>query len=49
LQTYAATLTANFASSTQAQREDQLKAPFGTFLVAAGKAAGGPRHPPPRD
>lgn len=40
MQTYAATLTANFASSTQAQPEDQLKAPVGTLLVAAGKAAG---------
>lgn len=40
LQSYAATLTANFASSTQAQAEDQLKAPVGALLVAAGKVAG---------
>ncbi len=40
LRTYADTLTANFASTTQAQPEDQLKAPVGVLLVAAGRAAG---------
>ena len=40
LQAYAKTLTANFASFTQAQPEDQLKAPVGALLVAAGEIAG---------
>jgi Type ISP C-terminal specificity domain/N-6 DNA Methylase len=40
LRAYVTTLTANFASLTSAQPEDQLKAPVGDLLVAAGKAAG---------
>lgn len=40
LETYATGLTANFASATVAQPEDQLKAPVGALLVAAGAAAG---------
>lgn len=39
LERYTATLTANFASLTRAQPEDQLKAPVGALLVAAGAAA----------
>ena len=40
LRTYASTLTDNFSSLTSAQSEDQLKAPVGALLVAAGSAAG---------
>ncbi len=40
LRTYAADLTANFASPTVAQPEDQLKAPVAALLAAAGVAAG---------
>lgn len=40
LASYADALTANFASPTRAQPEDQLKAPVGALLTAAGNAAG---------
>ncbi len=40
LSSYAATLTANFASLTDAQPEDQLKAPVSEIVKAAGELAG---------
>jgi hypothetical protein len=40
LGSYAATLTANFASLTDAQPEDQLKAPVSEIVKAAGELAG---------
>lgn len=40
LRGYTATLTANFGSLTDAQPEDQLKAPTGALLEAVGAAAG---------
>jgi hypothetical protein len=40
MRTYATTLTESFRVLDDAQPEDQLKAPVGALIVAAGKAAG---------